>query len=219
MSDQPALRLYVFWRSMATYRVRVGLNLKGVAVHEVPIDVGAGEQLSPDFLAVNPEGALPALVVSGGPAITQSIAILEYLEERWPEPPLLPADLRDRARVRSLAALIASDTHPLIVPRVSAYLTARAGFDEAAWRAWVTHWIGRGLTTMENRLAIDPATGMYSHGDQVTIADICLASLVAVATSLRLALPDTPTVARIVAACEKLDAFERARPVRPTGAA
>src|SRR5580692_2614450 len=116
MTDEPMFQLYGYWRSMATYRVRVALALKGVRVQEVAVDLDTGEQLTPQFLAVNPEGAVPALIEPGQPALTQSTAILEYLEERFPDPPLLPRDLRGRARVRSLAALIAGDTHPLIVP-------------------------------------------------------------------------------------------------------
>src|ERR1700760_3630651 len=121
MADRPKLLLYGFWRSMAAYRVRVALNLKGLEAEEVALDLDAGDQFAPDFLAVNPEGAVPALIVDGQPALTQSMAILGYLEERFPEPALLPKDLAGRARVRSLSALVASDTHPLIVPRVRTY--------------------------------------------------------------------------------------------------
>jgi len=216
MNDQPTL--YGFWRSMAAYRVRVALQLKGIAVHEVAINLDAGEQLSPQFLAVNPEGALPALVEPGQPALTQSIAILEYLNERYPEPPLLPKDLHARARVRSLAALIASDTHPLIVPRVRNYLTSNAGFDHAAWRAWASHWVTRGAAAMEKRLATDPATGAFCHGDQVSFADICLASLIIVARAIKFELTQIPTITRIVARCEQMDAFQRANPLRQAGA-
>jgi len=218
MTDEPTLKLYAYWRSMAAYRVRVALAFKGVAVHEIPVDLDAGEQLSPAFLAVNAEGAVPALIEPGQPALTQSMAILEYLEERFPEPPLLPKGLRDRARVRSLAALIAGDTHPLIVPRVRNYLMTQAGFDADAWRAWAVHWMTRGVSSMETRLAADPATGAFCHGDAVTIADICLASLVAVAKVLRFEVSDYPTVARIVARCEAIEAFERASPMRQSGA-
>src|SRR5580658_6536656 len=196
MTDQ--VTLYGFWRSMATYRVRVALSLKGVQAHEIDVNLDAGEQLSAQFLAVNPEGALPALIEPGHSALTQSIAILEYLNERYPQPPLLPKDLYARARVRSLAALIASDTHPLIVPRVRNYLSSHAGFDNAAWRAWATHWVMRGAAAMEMRLARDPATGIFCHGDQVTSADICLASLVIVAKTIKFELRDVPTITRIV---------------------
>jgi maleylacetoacetate isomerase len=218
MTDEPALQLYAYWRSMAAYRVRVALSLKGIRTKEIPVDLDVEEQLEPAFLAVNPEGAVPALIEPGHPPLTQSIAILEYLEERYPEPPLLPKDLYARARVRSLAALIVSDTHPLIVPRVRTYLMTHAAFDNTAWRAWATNWVTRGVTTMETRLAADPATGRFCHGDQVTIADICLASLVTVAKALRFEMNDIPTVTGIVARCGEIEAFERANPVRQTGA-
>ncbi|HEY3887354.1 MAG TPA: maleylacetoacetate isomerase [Caulobacteraceae bacterium] len=218
MTDEPTLQLYAYWCSMAAYRVRVALNLKGVSAEEIPINLDAGEQLAPAFLAVNPEGAVPALIEPGHAPLTQSMAILEYLEERYPEPPLLPKDLYARARVRSLAALIVSDTHPLIVPRVRTYLMTHAGFDNTAWRAWATNWVTRGVSTMEARLAADPATGRFCHGDQVTIADICLASLVDVAKALRFELNDIPTVIGIVARCGELEAFARANPKRQVGA-
>jgi maleylacetoacetate isomerase/maleylpyruvate isomerase len=216
MTDQATL--YGFWRSMAAYRVRVALHLKGVQVQETTVDLDAGEQLSPQFLAVNPEGALPALVEPGQPALTQSMAILEYLNERYPQPPLLPKDLHARARVRSLAALIASDTHPLIVPRVRSYLSSHAGFDHAAWRAWATHWVTRGANAMEKRLAGDPATGGFCHGDQVSFADICLASLIIVARAIKFELKEIPTITRIVGRCEEMEAFQRANPLQQPGA-
>jgi len=218
MTDEPMFQLYGYWRSMATYRVRVALALKGVRVQEVAVDLDTGEQLTPQFLAVNPEGAVPALIEPGQPALTQSTAILEYLEERFPDPPLLPRDLRGRARVRSLAALIAGDTHPLIVPRVRRYLMDEAGFDAAAFRAWGLHWISRGVAATETRLAGDPATGEFCHGDQVTMADICLASLVTIARVLRFEPADAPTVARIIHRCDQIEAFALASPARQAGA-
>jgi maleylacetoacetate isomerase len=212
------IRLYGFWRSMAAYRVRVALNLKGVAVEEVALDLNAGDQFAPDFLAINPEGAVPALVEDGQPALTQSMAILEYLEERFPEPALLPDDLAGRARVRSLCALVVSDTHPLIVPRVHKYLADEGGFDTARFRAWASHWIGRGLGALETRLGRDAATGAFSHGDRVTFADLTLASLAVPAQTLGFELAPYPTVSRIVAACAGLAAFEAAHPMTQAGA-
>jgi len=218
MTDRPALTLYGYWRSMAAYRVRVALAIKGLEAHEVALDLDSGDQFAPDFLAVNPEGAVPALVEAGHAPITQSMAILEYLEERYPDPPLLPADLHARARVRSLAALVVSDTHPLMVPRVTTYLTEQAGLDEAALRAWSLHWGLRGLAAAEARLAGDPATGVYCQGDQVTFADICLTNLGIAMRSAAADLAAYPTVARIVAACEQIEAFQRARPKLQPGA-
>lgn len=217
MAEQPTFQLYAFWRSSATYRVRVALNLKGVAAQEAQIDLEAGQQLDPEFLAINPQGAIPALVETGHPPLTQSVAILEYLDERFPRPPLLPADPYSRARVRSLAALMASDTHPLVVPRVKKYLLG-AGFDDAAWRAWQVNWFTRGLQAMEARLAGDAATGTFCHGHTPGLADICLASVVAVARVFKIEVAGIPTVARIVGTCEELDSFARANPARQVGA-
>lgn len=212
------MRLFAYWRTSAGYRVRVALNLKGLTAEEKLIDLDAGEQLSPEFLAVNPEGAIPALIVEAGrPALTQSVAIVEYLDETHPEPPLLPRDPYGRARVRSLAALMTGDTHPLIVPRVRKYLTG-AGFDADAWRAWQVQWFTRGLRTMEQRLAADADTGAFCHRETPGLADICLCSVTAVAEVFKIAVPDIPTVTRIVAACNALPAFARARPQDQVGA-
>ncbi len=218
MTSEPTLQLYAFWRSSAAYRVRVALNLKGISAHETLINLDAGEQWTPEYLAVNPQGALPALVEPGQRPLTQSVAILEYLNERYPEPPLLPTDLHARARVRSLAALMASDTHPLVVPRVKKYLMGTAGFDDAAWRAWQINWFTRGFQAMEARLADDSATGTFCHGDVPTIADICLASVVAVAKVFKIEVADIPTVKGIVARCEEIEGFARANPMRQVGA-
>lgn len=210
--------LYGFWRSMAAYRVRVALNLKGIEVREVAIDLDAGEQFAPAFLAVNPEGVVPALVEPGQAPITQSMAILEYLEERFPEPALLPADPAGRARVRSLAILIVGDTHPLLTHRVTGYLRQTGGLEEPAVRAWSLHWVTRGLTAMEARLAGNPATGLFCHGDQVTFADICLANLGIAARTGRLDMAPFPTVAGILDRCQALEAFQKADPRRQLGA-
>jgi maleylacetoacetate isomerase/maleylpyruvate isomerase len=218
MPDTPAMTLYGFWRSMAAYRVRVALSLKGLHAQEIPIDLDAGEQFAPDFLAVNPEGAVPALVEPGQAPLTQSMAILEYLEERYPDPPLLPADLHGRARVRSLAALIVSDTHPLMVPRVRNYLAEHAGFDLSALNDWSLHWVTRGLAAMEARLARDPETGVFCHGDAVTFADICLANLGVVIRASKIDTAPWSTVARIIAACDRIEAFQRANPRLQLGA-
>jgi maleylacetoacetate isomerase len=210
----PALTLYGYWRSMASYRVRVALGLKGLAAQEIPLDVLAGDQFRPDYLAINPEGAVPALVEGDQPALTQSTAILEYLEERWPKPPLLPADPRGRARVRSLCAVVVSDTHPLLVPRVRAYLRER-GFDEGAVTAWSRHWMTRAAQVIEARLARDGETGAFCHGDEVTLADICLASLFILGRAGGFALEDAPTIERILGRCEAIEAFQRALPEAP----
>lgn len=217
MPDQPKLTLYAYWRTSAGYRVRVALALKGLSAEERNVDIDAGENRSPEFLKINPMGAVPALVADDRAPITQSLAILDYLEEIAPEPPLLPADPWGRARVRSIAAMLAADTHPLITPRVRRYLT-EAGFDADQWRAWQVHWFTTGLQAVEKRLASEAETGVFCHGDSPTIADVCLASIPAVMQVFKVTVPDIPTVDRIVAACNALPAFANADPYKQKGA-
>ena len=216
--SHPPFDLYAFWRTSATFRVRVALRMKGIDATEHQVNLDAGEQRSEAFLKINPLAAIPALVTPGHPPLTQSLAILEFLEELQPTPPLLPADLHGRARVRSIAGMLASDTHPLITPRVRRYLTGSAGFDDTAWRAWQTQWFGTGLAAVEQRLASEAATGRFCHGDVPGMADICLASIAAVMRVFKISVPGTPTVDRIVAACEELDAFQQAQPLLQVGA-
>ena len=217
--------LYSFWRTSATYRVRVALNLKGLEADEHNVNLDAAEQRSPAFLKINPLGAIPALIDrqagadgNTGMPLTQSLAILEFLDEIQPAPALLPTDPHGRARVRSLAAMLAGDTHPLITPRVKKYLTTQAGFDDAAWRAWQIQWFGTGLAAVEQRLANEPGTGRFCHGDTVTLADICLASIMVVMRVFKIEVPDIPTIARVMANCEALEAFAKAAPSRQAGA-
>ena len=222
MPTTPRFELFSFWRTSATYRVRVALNLKGLEAHERNVDLDAGEQRSEEFLAVNPMGAIPALIDhEAGPEsapITQSLAILEYLEEVKPSPALLPSDPYGRARVRAIAAMLAGDTHPLITPRVKKYLTTTGGFDAAAWKAWQVQWFTTGLQAVEAKLSHDSQTGRFAHGDTPTIADICIASILAVTPIFGIEVADIPTVNRIVAACEELEAFAKAAPKRQVGA-
>ena len=222
MIDSGRFELFSFWRTSATYRVRVAFNLKGVRPQEHNINLDTGEQRGEAFLKINPMGAIPALIDhapgQSKTPLTQSQAILEFLEETYPAPALLPADAHGRARVRSLAAMLAADTHPLITPRVRKYLTSTGGFDDAAWRAWQIHWFSTGLQAVEQRLAHEAETGTFCHGEQPTMADICLASIVAVMRVFTIDVADIPTVDRINAACERLDAFARAAPARQAGA-
>ena len=222
MTDPARFELVSFWRTSATYRVRVAFNLKGVQPREHNVNLDAGEQRSTAFLEINPMAAIPALVDHGpgqpGTALTQSLAILEFLDETYPTPALLPADAHGRARVRSLAALLAADTHPLITPRVKKYLTTAGGFDDAAWRAWQIHWFSTGLQALEQRLASEPQTGTFCHGDQPTLADICLASILVMMRLFKIEVQGIPTVLRIMDACERLDAFAKAAPGRQAGA-
>jgi maleylacetoacetate isomerase len=216
--DHPALELFAFWRTSATYRVRVALNLKGLAVAERIVDIDAGAHRSDTFLKVNPLGAIPALIDGSHAPLTQSLAILEYLDELKPTPPLLPADLHGRARVRSLALMLAADTHPLITPRVKGYLTKTNNFNLDAWRAWQIHWFTTGLQAFEQRLVQEPQTGTFCHGDDVTSADICLASILAVMEVFKITVAATPTIDAIVARCQALEAFAKADPFAQQGA-
>ena len=212
------MKLFSFWRSLATYRVRIALNLKGIQPEEV-IDVNLmkGEQRAEQFRAVNPMMALPALIDGDGPALVESLAIIEYLDEVHPHPRLLPADPRGRARVRGLAQIIACDSHPLLVPRVREYLEHEFKLDEPTRMAWCRHWITAALAALEAHLK-SPDTGKFCHGDAVGLADICLASQAAGAKFFQVDTSPYPTVNRIVDACLAMDAFARAHPLKQPGA-
>jgi maleylacetoacetate isomerase len=210
--------MYGFWRSAASFRVRIAMNLKGLAYEETMIDLDAGEQHAPEFKAINPAAAVPALFVDDGPPLIQSLAILEYLDELHPEPALLPPDARGKARVRALALIFAADHHPLITPRVRRYLADTLRIDDAGRTEWIRHWFREGLAQGEARLAGDPATGRFCHGDAPTIADLCLVSQAMGARGFMVETADLPTVHRIVEACLTIDAFARAAPLRQPGA-
>jgi maleylacetoacetate isomerase len=213
------MKLFSFWRSLATYRVRIALNLKGLTPDEViEVDLIKGHQRDPKYRDVNPMMSLPALLDGEGPVLFESLAIIEYLDETHPNPPLLPRDPKARARVRGLAQIVAADSHPLIVPRVREYLEHELKIDEAARNKWCQHWHRAALTGLEEHLSSESDTGTYCQGEQITIADICLASQVAGANFYKVDLAPYPTVARIVATCMKNDAFARAHPLRQPGA-
>jgi maleylacetoacetate isomerase/maleylpyruvate isomerase len=218
MADHPAFELFAFWRTSATYRVRVALTMKGVSAHERFVNIDANEQRSETFLAINPLGGIPALVEPGHPPLTQSLAILEYLEELQPTPPLLPQDLHGRARVRSIALMLAADTHPFVTPRVKKYLIGQGGFDDAAFKAWQVHWFTTGLQAVETRLAAEAQTGDFCHGDTPGMADICLMSIIAVMRVFKITVAEIPTIDRIVARCDAIEAFSKADPFKQTGA-
>jgi maleylacetoacetate isomerase/maleylpyruvate isomerase len=214
------VKLFSFWRSLATFRVRIALNLKELTPdEEVDIDLLKGQQREAAFKAVNPMMAIPALAVDDdGPALFESLAIIEYLDEIHPNPPLLPRDPRGRARVRGLAQIVACDTHPLIVPRIRNYLERELKLDEPARLKWIRHFIGEGLAALEANLARDPETGRHCHGDVPTVADICLVSQVVGAQFFEMDLAPYPTVKRIADAGLALDAFARAHPLKQRGA-
>ena len=212
------MKLYTYWRSLATFRVRIALNLKGLAYDPVYVDLDAGQQRQAEFKAVNPQMAIPALIEDDGNVLFQSMAIMEYLNEVHPKPPLLPADPRARARVRALSLITVADSHPLIVPRVRNHLQATFGLDEAGRMAWVRHWFTVGLDAYEAYLSRDAATGTYCHGNEVTMADICLVSHAVGLRVFKGTLEKHPTAARIVAKCMEDERFARAQPLRQPGA-
>lgn len=211
------MKLFSFWRSLATYRVRIAMNLKGIEPDEV-IDVNLmkGQQREEAYRKVNPMMALPALVDGAGPALFESLAIIEYLDETHPNPPLLPKDPKGRARVRGLAQIVACDSHPLVVPRVREYLEHDLKIDEAARNTWCQHWHRAALTAIEANLK-DGATGKYAHGDSITMADICLATQAAGAGFFKVDLAPFPTFKRIVDTCMANVAFARAHPLKQPG--
>ena len=213
------MKFYSFWRSLASFRVRIALNIKGIVPDEViSVDLMKGEQSRPDYKAVNPQMLLPALIDGDGPILFQSVAIMEYLEETRPQPPILPMDPRGRARVRALAAIHASDSHPLMVPRVRDFMQNELHLDEAARTKWIRHWIGEGLAALEAHLSRDAETGTFAHGETVTMADICLASHVAGAGFFNVDITPFPTVKRITATCMALEPFAKAHPLKQPGA-
>jgi maleylacetoacetate isomerase len=212
------MRLYGFWRSLASLRVRIALNLKGIPYQETSVDLLAGEQFAADFRNVNPQSMVPALIDGDGAPLFESLAIVGYLDETHPEPPLLPQDARGRARVRGLALITACDVHPLIVPRVRNYLGNELKVDEPQRLKWIRHWFDEGSRALESHLAHEPETGRYCHGDRVTLADICLVSHAVGAKLFDCDPAPYPTLNRIVAECGKLDAFARAHPLRQPGA-
>jgi len=212
------MKLYGFWRSLASYRVRVALRLKGIDAEETSIDLVKGAQLGADYRAVNPQSVVPSLIVDGGPPLVQSMAILEYLEETYPQPPLLPKDPRARARVRGLALIVACDAHPLIVPRIRNYLEREMHLDEPARNRWLQHWTLQALETLEAHLTKEPETGRFCHGNAPTMADICLAGQVFAAGYFNVPITGVPTVSRIFDECMRIDAFDRSQPLKQPGA-
>src|SRR5881296_2741971 len=208
------MKLYGFWRSLATYRVRAALALKGIEVEQISINLLQGKQHAEEYKAINPQSVVPALIIDGGPPLFQSMAILEYLEETHPRPPLLPKDPRGRARVRGLAQIVVSDAHPLVVPRIRQYLEKEMQQDEAARNRWLQHWTLKALEALEAHLAVERETGWFCHGDAPTVADICLASQVLAAKFFNADTSGVPIVMRIYRECMKIDAFDRAQPLK-----
>jgi len=208
------MKLYDYFRSSAAYRVRIALNLKGVAPERAPVHLRRGAQRAEDYLAMNPQGLVPALVTDSGDVLTQSLAIIEWLEESYPQPPLLPRDAPGRARVRALSLAIACDIHPLNNLRVLNYLTGTLGATDAQKDGWYRYWCDVGLEALETQLAREASTGPFCHGDTPTMADICLVPQLANARRVDLDLSPYPTLLSIETACTALPAFAAAAPHR-----
>jgi maleylpyruvate isomerase len=207
------MKLYSYFRSSAAYRVRIALNLKGLAYDTVPVHLlkDGGEQLGSAYRAVNPTALVPTLAEDDW-SVGQSMAILEYLEETHPDPALLPSDSRGRARVRAIAHTIACDIHPLNNLRVLKYLKHTIGVNDGQKDAWYRHWVEQGLAGVEALLASSTDTGQYCHGDSPTFADLCLVPQVANARRFGGDLSAMPNIVRIDAACTALPAFQQAAP-------
>lgn len=216
---QGGIVLHTYWRSSAAYRVRIGLNLKGLLWDAQPVHLvrDGGEQHHDDYRALNPQELVPTLL-HRGQVLTQSTAILEYLDEVYPATPLLPADPIGRARVRGLAQLVSCDIHPLNNLRVMQYLERQLQVPTDARTQWTLHWMAEGLAAMESLLATSTATGTFCHGDQPGLADACLIPQLYNAHRFGLELSAYPTLRRIEAACLALEAFDAARPERQADA-
>lgn len=208
-----SIRLYSYWRSSAAYRVRIALNLKGMAYETVPVHLvrGGGEQHKAPFSDLNPQELVPVML-HGSRILRQSMAIMEYLDETWPTPPLMPATARDRQRVRAIAQMIACDVHPLNNLRVLQYFENTWNVPQPEREAWVRHWIEVGFEALEDTLADNPSTGTYCDGEVPTMADCCLVPQVYNAERFGVELSRYPTIRRINEACLALEAFEAARP-------
>ncbi|WP_238312701.1 maleylacetoacetate isomerase [Methylobacterium organophilum] len=212
------MKMYGNWRSAAAFRVRMALNLKCIACEEIFIDLDAGDQHKPEFRTINPQGAVPALFDGDGPPLTQSLAILDYLEETHPEVPLLPQNPRERARARSLAQLVACDTHPLYVPRVRNFLMENYGLSRERMLEFLRNAFTTGLGVLETRLAQEPGTSRFCQGDAISHADLCLVSLWVGTGIFGIPTEPYPTVKRIAEACLSVEAIARAHPLRQPGA-
>ena len=207
------MKLYGYFRSSAAYRVRIALGLKGLDYEYAAVHLRKGEQSAPGYRELNPGELVPTLVDDRG-TFTQSLAIIEYLDQRYPEPALLPSAPEARARVRAIALAIACDIHPIDNLRVLRYLLRTIGASEAVKDAWYRHWIDLGLSALESQLVREPATGEFCHGDRPTLADCCLVPQLANARRAGIPLDAYPTLMRIEARCDTVAAFAAAAPER-----
>ncbi|MEJ8475234.1 maleylacetoacetate isomerase [Roseibium algae] len=204
--------LHSYFRSSTSYRVRIALKLKGVEAEYVAHHLRHGEQRADAYLALNPQGLVPSLELPDGTVLTQSLAIIEYLDETVPEPPLLPADAKNRARVRSLAQMIACEIHPVNNLRILKHLRQTFGADDAAVAGWFRFWVAETFAALEQQLADSGATGTFCHGEMPSLADICLVAQVANNGRFDVPMEPYPTISRIYETCMALPAFIAASP-------
>ena len=212
------MQLYTFFRSSAAFRLRIALNFKGVAYEPIAVSLPKMEHREPGYAVVTPQRLVPALI-AGPLTLIQSVAVMEYLDEAYPEPPLLPTDLTDRAYVRALTQLIACDIHPLNNVRVLKYLQDNLDQDEEARNCWYTHWITEGFASLEGLLTSQGKAGRFCHGDAVSMADICLVPQVFNAHRFKCPTDPYPKLMAIFEECQALDAFVQAAPARQPDAA
>ena len=205
------MKLYNFFRSGTSHRLRIALRLKGVAYEYVAVDLRRSEHLAADYATLNPQKLVPTLLTDEG-ALVQSPAIIEWLEERYPQPPLLPAAPLDRAGVRALAAIVGCDIHPLNNRRALEYLREHFGAGKAAVEAWCATWIGAGFDALEAMLSADAARGRFCFGDAPTLADVYLVPQVESARRFEIDITRWPTISAIDAACSEIEAFQLAAP-------
>src|SRR5882672_792182 len=210
------MKFFSFWRSLASFRVRIALNLKGLPADVTFVDLDADAHHTDAYRRVNPQMALPSLVEDDGTTLFQSIAIIEYLNEVHPEPPLLPADARGRARVRGLAMMVACEGHPLLVPRVRLYLDRELNLRDPQQAAWRRHWTVETLAALEPHLAGDKGTGRFCHGDTPTFADICMVGHVTAPVTQQIETGPYATVQRIFEPAMALPEFAKAHPSMQT---
>jgi len=207
------VKLYTYFRSSAAFRVRIALNLKGLAYEPIFVHLAKGEHRRPDYASVNPQALVPTLVLDDGTRLNQSLAIIEYLEEKHPRPPLLPGDSLGKARVRSLAELIACEIHPLNNLRTLQYLKRQLNQSEEQVNTWYRHWIADGLAKFEAEMLLHKDT-KFCCGDSPTMADCCLVPQIFNAKRYNCDLAPYPTTVRVFEQCMKLDAFDRAQPAK-----
>lgn len=206
------LTLHNYFRSSTSVRVRIALNLKNLTYDYVPYALLPNEHKSDHYINLNPQGLVPSLELESGDVLSQSMAIIEYLDEAFPEPPIMPPDALGRARVRSLSQIIGCDIHPVNNLRILRYIESEFGADQSAKTQWFVRWASEGFKALEARLATEPQTGEFAHGDAPGMADICLYAQVLNNARFNVPTEPFPTIMRIFEACGSIAAFQDARP-------